>query len=187
MKIKTATVILCFAMSVVFAGCASAVPSKLPKGNTYEPGLAPASDSEIDKKGKVGQMPRKVEKTDAEWKAELTPEQYSVARQKGTERAFTGKYYDSHAEGVYKCVCCGAELFSSEQKYDSGSGWPSFWAPHSKDNVGEETDNTHGMARTEVICTQCGAHLGHVFDDGPKPTNQRFCINSASLKLEEKK
>lgn len=128
-------------------------------------------------------MSEKIKKTDAEWKAELSPEQYRVARLKGTERPFTGDYNDSKAEGTYVCVCCGQPLFSSETKYDSGSGWPSFYAPVEGDAVAEEADYSHLMVRTEVLCSRCDAHLGHVFPDGPQPTGQRYCMNSASLKL----
>lgn len=127
-------------------------------------------------------MSEKIHKNDVEWQQELTPEQFRVARQKGTERAFTGAYYDHHEAGMYACVCCGQELFSSQHKFDSGTGWPSFSAPVSNENVSVESDTTHGMVRTEVLCSRCDAHLGHVFPDGPGPNGQRYCINSVSLK-----
>jgi peptide-methionine (R)-S-oxide reductase len=121
-----------------------------------------------------------------DWKRQLTPEQYEVCRNKGTEMPFSGKYNDCKEQGVYQCVCCGNDLFSSETKFESGTGWPSFWAPIKEGNVKEQSDNSMFMKRTEVLCNKCGAHLGHVFDDGPVPTNQRYCINSVSLNLKKK-
>lgn len=128
----------------------------------------------------------KVRKTDGEWQAQLTPQQFSVARKKGTEPAFMGEYWDNHENGVYRCVCCGAELFDSDTKFESGTGWPSFFAPMDKEQLTLEEDSSYGMRRVEVLCAQCDAHLGHVFPDGPRPTGQRFCMNSASLNFRKK-
>jgi peptide-methionine (R)-S-oxide reductase len=131
-------------------------------------------------------MSEKIEKTDEEWRRLLTPEQFAIARKKGTEPAFTGKYYAVHDEGKYLCICCGNELFSSDTKYDSGCGWPSFYAPLDQSKVENTPDHSYGMNRTEVTCSRCGAHLGHVFEDGPRPTGLRYCMNSASLNFVKK-
>jgi peptide-methionine (R)-S-oxide reductase len=161
------------------AGCGEA-----PGAGTEAGRAALTADRNTNQEGAA--MNDKVVRTDAEWKQELTPEQYRVLRQKDTERAFTGAYWNLHDPGVYRCAGCGQVLFAADQKFDSGCGWPSFSAPAATNRIEARTDESHFMHRTEVLCSRCGGHLGHVFEDGPKPTGMRYCINSASLKFEHK-
>ncbi len=163
------------------AGCAAVVEAKDKTGGM--PGQHLVKIVEFTNAGqrKGTAKVEKVVKTDEEWRKQLTPEEFEVTRKAGTERAFTGKTWDNHEHGIYRCVCCGNALFSSDTKFESGTGWPSFYQPLASENVKNHTDNAFGMARTEVLCAKCDAHLGHVFDDGPRPTGLRYCMNSASL------
>ncbi len=174
-------------VGIAFAACAGDATATAKTDNaTNQPTVQVRLLGEMGRPGPKTASP-KVVKTDAEWKKQLTDEQYRIARGKGTEPAFCGAFYDNHKPGIYTCVCCGLPLFTSEAKFDSGTGWPSFFQPFASENVVTQADHSHGMDRTEILCARCDAHLGHLFDDGPKPTHLRFCLNSASLVFKENK
>jgi peptide-methionine (R)-S-oxide reductase len=168
------------ALGLALAAPERAVAGKSPQAKPSS-GCCDAPGAKIENAEKEKRMADRVDKTEAEWRAELTDTQYHVTREKGTERAFTGQYYNHKGDGIYTCACCGAELFDSQAKYDSGSGWPSYWQPIAEEQITYIEDRSYGMLRTEVTCSRCDAHLGHVFEDGPRPTGLRYCINSASL------
>jgi methionine-R-sulfoxide reductase len=189
-KFSMRTVVAAVILAMAQAGCTQGDPAVAAKTST--PATNPPTMIQVrflDEKGLPGPLTStaKVVKSDAEWKKQLTTNEYAIARGKGTEPAFCGAFFDQHKPGVYECVCCGLPLFTSEAKFDSGTGWPSFFQPVARENVLTQGDSSHGMQRDEIICARCGAHLGHVFDDGPRPTGLRFCVNSASLVFKENK